>query len=375
MAADVENKSSYLIQAMLKGLQFDNNVVAYIVSLPLVCLSILALCNKIPRKMVIGVNTFFMALNTLTFAISISDIPYFTYFFAHLGVASFNWIEFGGATAGLIFQAEYFLFFAIFAVSVALFIFSVIRLGRQLLKNCYTDLKKTDYWRYIPLTILLWGACFTGIRGSFQQKPLQPIYAYFSNYSFFNQLGINPCFSLLKSLETSLKHDPYSHVNDQMPVDSAFLMVSKELEVEMLEDTFSVAREVKPQGEIRTPNIIIIFLESMSAKYLEYDCEDGKLAPFFHELISKSYYFENCYSSGIHTNNGIVSTLYGLPALFDKHSMKNELRYTGMPVILHRQGYLNLFFLKSARKKFCGLRKNVYRSNDKIVSFFNGICK
>jgi phosphoglycerol transferase MdoB-like AlkP superfamily enzyme len=218
----------------------------------------------------------------------------------------------------------------------------VAQLGKQLLKTQYANLKRTDYKYYIPLTILLYGLCFLGLRGSLQRYPLQIGYAYFSNNPLFNQLGINPCFSLLKNLDSSKR---YKNVNDLMPVDSAFLLVHKALNIEPTQNSFNVSREVRPQGEVEKPSIVIVILESMATKYLDYECADGKLMPFLHELISKSYYFENCYSSGAHTNNGIASMLYGIPTLFSKHSMKNEAHYTGLPVNLRKQGYQNLFFL------------------------------
>jgi len=130
-----------------------------------------------------------------------------------------------------------------------------------------------------------------------------------------------------------------------MSVDNAFLQIRKELKIDPGQDNFSVSREITSQGKVSTPNIVIILLESMAMNYLDYEGEDGKLMPFLNELISKSYFFENCYSAGVHTNNAVVSTLYGFPALFNKPSMKYEMRYTGLPTRLREQGYQNLFFI------------------------------
>ena len=284
MVAGVENKGWFFMRAMLKGVQFDSLVVSYITFLPLLILSIFVLFNKISRKAIIVINIYFIVLYTLAFSIYSSDIPYFSYFFTHLGVAAFEWFEFGGTTLGMLFQPEYYFYFVLWAVSTGLFVFIVLRVNKRLLNKQYSNLKRTDYKYYIPLTVLLWGVCFLGMRGSLQRYPLQIGYAYFSNNSFFNQLGINPCFSLLKNLNSTKK---YNNVNDLMSIDSAFLLVNKALNIEQYQNSHRISREVHPQGKHQKPNIVIVLLESMSAKYLDYECNDGKLTPFLHELISK----------------------------------------------------------------------------------------
>jgi phosphoglycerol transferase MdoB-like AlkP superfamily enzyme len=342
MVAGVEGKYSLLVQALLKGLQFDNLIASYISFLPLILLSIPALCNKIPRKIVLVTNVWFIILYATGIIVFVADIPYFTYFFTHLGIAAFGWFEFGGTTAELLLQSEYYPFIALMAATVALFVFFVLRFGKYLLKTSYTDLKKADYRYYIPLTIIIYGLCFLGIRGSLQRYPLQTGYAYFSNNSFFNQLGINPCFSLIKALESAKQ---YNNVNGQMSLDEAFASVYSELKINSPQNNHCIVRETQPEGKTIKPNIVIILLESMGTKYLELEYNGSKLTPYLHELIDKSYYFENFYSAGVHTNNGIVSTLYGFPCLFDKPSMKNELHYTGLPGNLRKLGYQNLFFI------------------------------
>ena len=88
-------------------------------------------------------------------------------------------------------------------------------------------------------------------------------------------------------------------------------------------------------------------MESMSTDLLNVK-EGGKpITPFLNQLIMKSYYFENVYSAGTHTNHGIMATLYGLPALFDRNMMKNVdiPLCQGLPYTLQQQGYRTMFFM------------------------------
>jgi len=346
---DVEGKGYLFFISCIKGLQFDNFIASYISIIPLLLLSIFALYKRIVKGLVIGCNVFFIVSYTIIFTISIADIPYFASFFSHIGVAAFGWFEFGTTTTDLIFgEKSHYPYFALALISVLLFSFATIYFGKKLIQTQTTDIKKKEYKIYIPIVLLLVCACFLGMRGSFQRYPLRVGYAYFSNNSFFNQLGVNPAFYLLKSYSGASKQR--NNVNDLMSVKDAFLLVQEELNVDPdnIEEDHPIFREIQPEGEPKDANIVIIFLESMSANNLDREYKGRKLTSFLNELISQSYYFENFYSSGVHTNNGIVSTLYGFPALFNRPMMGVEnAHYSGLPHFLGEQGYQTLFFLTS----------------------------
>jgi phosphoglycerol transferase MdoB-like AlkP superfamily enzyme len=202
------------------------------------------------------------------------------------------------------------------------------------------------YYILIPVILLSWGICFTGMRGSFQRYPLRIGYAYFSNDPFFNQLGINPVFYFLKSYSTNQKQQ--NNVNDLIAAGTAIQNVQKELGIVSCDEKYPISRRIETQGKSKTANVVVILLESISVNRLQDEYEGKNLMPFLNELISRSYYFENFYSSGVHTNNGIVSTLYAFPPLFNKPMMESRNdHYAGLPYYLHQQGYRNLFFVTS----------------------------
>jgi phosphoglycerol transferase MdoB-like AlkP superfamily enzyme len=352
--AGIENKSALLLQALWKGLQFDNFIASYITCFPLLILSILALFNRFSERVIQVCNCFFVTAYLIVFGIYILDIPYFSYFLAHIKIDALGWLQFGSETAGMVFQEiRNYPFFALFLISVFLFyrILSFLRRRESPVKT--NELSRDSRPRgndrlktYIPLTILLWAVCFLGMRGSLQRYPLRVGFAYFSNHSFYNQLGVNPNFSFLKSIQETSKER--KNVDNLMSLDTAFSLVSKALNVPATAGVRSVNRAVQPAGEAIQANVVIVLLESMAADCLQTEYQGRNLTPFLNDLISKSYYFEHFYSAGIHTNNGIVSTLYGFPALFDRPSMDNSpAHYTGLPCVLHEAGYRTLFFLTS----------------------------
>jgi phosphoglycerol transferase MdoB-like AlkP superfamily enzyme len=328
-------------------LQFDNSIAAYISAIPLLLLSVFLLLGKLPKSLVIVTNILYIALFAVVFTISISDIPYFSYFFSHIGISAFGWFEFGSTTAGIVFQEKaYYPYLILAPVSIGLFAFGVIRLGKQLRVNPIEKIQKREYKFVIPMLVFIWGLCGLGMRGSFQEFPLRIGYAYFSNNSFCNQLGINPAFYLLKNYSVNKRH--LHNIDNLMPVDDAIRFVQKELKIELPSEDYPVARKIIYDGEVKKPNIVWVLLESLSTNFLTEEYNGQNLMPFFNDLISKSYYFRNFYSAGTHTNNGIFASLYGYPALFNEQMLNaGGKKYTGLSYHLHKQGYRNLFFLTS----------------------------
>ncbi|WP_165043983.1 LTA synthase family protein [Dysgonomonas sp. ZJ709] len=343
---DVDDKLSLFGGAILKGVQFDNVMACYIVALPVAVLTIMSLFNKVPAAVIKGFNIYFIILYTIVFAFSAADIPYFKYYFMHMGASIFNWIGFEG-TAGMIFQeSSYYIYFAVFIILSFLFSAMVMSIGKRLLKKQAANLTKKDYKFYIPVVILVWGLCFLGIRGTFERYPLRVGDAYFCNNSFFNQLGVNPAFYFVKSSSAFFKkNNKLAGTIDQK---DAILFVQKEFNIDTKIDSNPISRLVKTEGAPKDANVIIILMESMSSENLDTEYQGNKLMPYLNDLIDKSYYFENFYSSGIHTNNGIASTLYGFPPIFDQTMMSADVDfYTGLPINLKEQGYQTLFFLTS----------------------------
>jgi phosphoglycerol transferase MdoB-like AlkP superfamily enzyme len=70
------------------------------------------------------------------------------------------------------------------------------------------------------------------------------------------------------------------------------------------------------------------------------------LTPFLDSLSREGLYFENAYSAGIHTFNGIFSILFSYPALFRQHPMKESAmrKFSGLATNLEKHGYTTSYF-------------------------------
>ena len=194
--------------------------------------------------------------------------------------------------------------------------------------------------------VLLWGAVFCGLRSSFQRYPLQVSFAYFCNHPFYNRLGINPIFNIIKSAEHGRTPVPkeIAAIDEHEAID----YVQRALGFTCQDSLNPIVREDTCYARLSGhTNVILILMESMSSVNLERQSADGQyLTPYLRSLRDRSIYCPNAYSTGIHTNNGIVGVHYGYVANFAKTAMDvNATLYTGMPYYLAQAGYTNVAFV------------------------------
>lgn len=201
--------------------------------------------------------------------------------------------------------------------------------------------KYKQYGIAIGICILIWGAVFCGMRGSFQRYPLSVSFAYFCNNPFYNKLGVNPTFNIIKSA---------GHKN-ALPVilngtnmNDALLYMQKEWGMTQIDSLCPIARVISETNPTQK-NVVIILLEGMASHYLELTYEGEYVLPYLHSLQDSAIWFKHCYSAGVHTNNGIVASLYGFGPNFAEGMMKNPSdKYAGLPYWLSKNGYQTFFF-------------------------------
>jgi len=290
---------------------------------------------------------FYIITYAVVFGVGIADIPYFNYFFKHLNTSIFNWNEERNTAVNMILQeTSYYVYFLFFLLSLVLFAFLINKISKKLLKKEQQNMKGKSYFIYLPFCIVMIGICVFGIRGRVGYNPIRSSQAYFCDNSFLNQLGINPLFFFMRdAIESSESHFSVDNIVSEK---QAIKMTRDELGFNKgAYNNSPISRKVYVAGKARKMNVVVILMESMSANLLDVKENGKEITPFLNQLIKKSYYFENFYSAGTHTNHGVLATLYGLPALFDRNIMKNVdiPLCEGMPNLLQKKGYRTMFFM------------------------------
>lgn len=329
-----------ILYAFFMGMRFDIVISSYILILPFIVLSIFfffkstfAVINKV-------LFFFIYTLFFVAFMICAIDIPYFNQFFSRFSISAFEWIDSPAFVFKMIIEEpRYWLIIIPFIVVISIFY-------RFLKKIYFNDnyISNSATWSKIVLSLLFLLIMFLGIRGRIDEKsPIRVGTAYFSNNGFLNQLGLNPNFTLLNSYIESLK--PENRFVKLIDDEIAITNVQKYLNINNPDANYPVLRKIIAKDSLST-NVVLIIMESMSAAKMKRHGNNDNLTPFLDSISNHGYYFENAYSAGIHTFNGVFSSLFSYPALFRQHPMKSSSikTYRGLFNTLRKKNYSTIYF-------------------------------
>lgn len=329
-----------LFQAFVMGWRFDTVIACYILVLPFLILFISSFFSKQKVGLRI-VNVFLKIIIGVALLISVADIPYFDQFFSRFSIVALSWFDSPLFVIQMILGEPSYVFFLIAFVFLLIFI---LKLLNRILGSHNTEAKRKGSLGLILGSLFL-GLLFVGIRGRIEKKsPIRVGTAYFSNNPFLNQLGLNPNFTFIRSfLDSRSEEDaPIFFMADQ----KAFEFLKTYYPVGKDKSGYSIEKKVITEGNINKYNVVLVLMESMSAKKMTRHGNKENLTPFLDSLSNQGYYFENNYSAGIHTYNGVYSTLFSFPGVFKYHPMKpvEMLSHNGIIKALKQNDYHTMYF-------------------------------
>jgi phosphoglycerol transferase MdoB-like AlkP superfamily enzyme/glycerophosphoryl diester phosphodiesterase len=329
-----------------RGLLFDSYISAYILAIPFVLASIPFLARRNSKYYLLAGSLIITVGGIAIIFVSAIDIGYFGYYNSRITSAVFTWIaDFGIAAKVVLTEPDNLLLFLLFLLLTG----SYAWLQHRIYKFATSQ---PDQNFNIPYRILFFTfGCFllfSGVRGTFSLKATPLIYrdAFFSDDHFLDQLGFNPVYHLGYSY-----NDPQiNYFNNQEDyLNSALGFLDRKRSG--LDNPFAMHVDGKDE---KRPNIILIFMESMSNAMLSRYHPGLNTTPFLDSLAEHGLIFDGFYSAGIHTHNAIFTTLYGLPAVMNNVPMNSLATrgqvFYGMPDILKEKGYLNSFYVTGSKE-------------------------
>lgn len=362
-----ENAASvnFLYPLFNRGLLFDISTSSYLTFIPLTFVILDSLIVRRNQIFFFILITLLLIVQFFVIAILSVDIPYFAYYNARISNAILNWSEDFSIMFKTVFLESYYLpYLIMFFIFYGLSCFFIIWIAKRTL---YNNIKgNTHPLIDIPVIIAVGILLFLGVRGeiNFSKKPLSVESAYFSDYSFPNQLGINPVYNFASSFK--------NHRISTMSNQEALEQVKISLNRKGISD-YPIASEVKfSKQPIVKPNVVIVIVESLCTHILRKETNGVKVMSFLDSLSNYSITFENIYSSGIHTYNGLYSILCGLPCILNikplTDPLSSSLKYSGISTILKKYNY-NTMFICSGDKTFDNMNGfTLHNDFDKIIS-------
>jgi len=324
------------LQALWMGWRFDTVVSCYLLALPLLMAIVGEVARIRARAYYLTMHIITVTLYTLAFFVCAVDVPFFSYFFSRLNAVAMNEADsFGIILHMIVSNPAYMAGLAAFIALAVGYAFLMRWVFRRLLSSA--DRHMQTGWA-IALAVLLLFSGFVGMRGRLSKKsPIRVGTAYYCGNAFLNQLGLNPVFTLIKSIGEMNK-------NANQPL---ALMDAAEAEAVFNEQLGIMKEGVEPLLPEGT-NVVLVIMESMTVdKTGLVDGGKRSLTPCLDSLMQRGMLFTQCYSAGIHTYNGVYSTLYSHPAIPARHTMAYTFppSMCGLPHQLRAAGYQTTFMM------------------------------
>lgn len=187
------------------------------------------------------------------------------------------------------------------------------------------------------------------IRGGVQQTPLRASNAIVGEDTFINNIALNGIYTTVMDLKS--QSIPQIH---KMETVDATQIFQKEAGYEGAEFIggieFPLLRRQKETNHGKLPNIVLIFQESWTGKFV-WPISNGiihgkELTPYYNQLARRGHSFKNFYANGGRTSNGLMSVLTGIPdrpGLTAVRSHQILGNFSGLGTVFQKWGYDTIF--------------------------------
>jgi glucan phosphoethanolaminetransferase (alkaline phosphatase superfamily) len=311
---------------MFIGLRFDIPAII-MTNLPFIFLSLLPVGgeNSIYRKTVL--KTVFMVINSLALFMQFGDSVFLPFVYKRSTADIFKFLSLGSDSTDVMPSVikDYWYVLVFWGMMVFLTYLLYRTTERKRPFENTRHYVATSVSSYIVLLAIL----LLGYRGGWQEKPINLLDASYYAPVHDIPLVINTPFSILKTFgEPQLKEHNYYNP-------------------EVLQKIYSPYKSPQP-GPFRKLNVVTIILESFSKEYIGALNNRHKTnTPFLDSLISQSLTFDNAFSDGKKSIEGIPSVTAGLPTWMDEPFIISDYSKDStntLASLLGKEGYTTAFF-------------------------------
>lgn len=332
----------FFLRAYLTGLRFDISVSFILLIVPFI-LSKINYLNQFKSYKI-----FWNILPLIGFAIllqlSVGDIIYFENANKHIGYEGFAFLG----------KDLFVLYYSAITEKPILVILGFILFGYYIKKSIsyFQNNFQNETWnkKYTIEFILVILITLIGIRGGIQTSAIRPSFAIISDDAMLNAVAINPVFTTFFELQK--ENLDKSKI---LRMEESILLLKESIdykEAEFINPVFPIFRKSISRKEIANdkPNIVIVLLESWSAKFINSKFENKIITPNFNGLIKEGIYFNKFFATGGRTSNGLLSSLTGIPDRYGQsvlHFSESNSKLGSIAKVLYPHSYSSIFMTGS----------------------------
>ncbi len=136
-----------------------------------------------------------------------------------------------------------------------------------------------------------------------------------SSNNYANELSANGIYNLFAAFKNNqIDYGAFYATRDNNAVFRKLREILKESNNTFVTNNiFDITRQIKNNGKEKRLNVVVMIVESLSAKYLGIFGSKDNLTPNLDELAGKSLLFTNLYATGTRTDRGLESITLSIP--------------------------------------------------------------
>jgi len=316
----------HLLHIMFVGLRFDISAIVITNLLYIVlCLIPVGSEESIYRRGVI--KSIYLICNSLAIFIQVGDTVFFPYVYKRSTGDIFKFLSLGSDTADIMPSVlKSYWYMLIVWVALIFLTYFLYTLTETKPRSQHTPKYVT---KSIISYVVIIGLLFLGYRGGFQREPLSMKDAGDYVPVCDIPLVINSPFSIIKTLDAPQLTEYNFFAPDK------------------LQTIYSPYRKAS-KDTLRRYNVVTIILESFSKEYIgALNNRHKTCTPFLDSLIGQSLVFDNAFSDGKKSIEGIPAVTASLPSWMDHPFITSDFtgdNFTSLAGLLDNIGYTTAFF-------------------------------
>jgi phosphoglycerol transferase MdoB-like AlkP superfamily enzyme len=303
----------------------DASFAAYICIFPFLLFFIKSIVLKFPVNKIIRIYTYILMI-VISFLIT-ADLELYNAWGFRMDATPLQYFKSPKEMMATVSSAPLFLLSVIFILLIAFYIF----IYKKYFDSFIDKKQKRFHFADVFLSLFLIAFLFLPIRGGIQKIPMIISDVYFSEKIFADHAAINLPWNVMFSI--------LNRHSQQNPFD----YFSKEKSEQLTGDLYHTGGKKIPEIlSVSKPNIIIIILESYTAKWV--GCLGGVpgVTPNLDSIAADGLLFTNIYAAGDRSEKGQVAILSGYPNQAITSIIKTPTKTSQLPSInqsLEKIGY------------------------------------
>ncbi len=343
------NQSSHILLSdwwniSIRGAWMDISLIGYILLVSGLLLSVLSIAKGKWISLVFKFYTIIL-LSLFSFVI-VSDLELYRNWGFRIDATPLFFLKMPGEAFASISSL---IIVALTALTIVIFIVFFLFYQKWVTKK-NIEFEKGKWW-FVPVFIFFSTLMIIPIRGNFGIAPMNPGKVYYSQNMYCNHAALNPVWNMMYSLSKSNSMSKkYPNYIDKKKAKAIF--------TDLMSDHGRSTNVLKTNR----PNVVLILLESFTAKMIEPLGGLKDVTPNLNRLSKQGLLFSRIFASADRSDKGIISVVSGFPAQSTTSIIKYPLKSQKLPTIssvFDSLGYRTTFYY-GGNPDFANIRSYLY---------------